>query len=1129
MALLPLAGWAVTDVTVTLYDFTIPYGVEPTAATLKEQYPSAVKVEGATYDEIKEYLTFARVNDGTANWDSNNVGVYSWTLIKAGATGEYNIYLSSNNAKLTIEKATITQTVAGAVAANCAYNSLVDPLQLVTTVPTLSLAEAESTIEYSLDEENWSTTKPSIKKVGNHTVYYRVPGTSNWNAKASVAIGTVEITGSALAENTDYTAPELVAGDLSFQWDDVNGKAVEQTLITAGTTPTNHGTLYYRVDGGAWSTELPTASAAGDHVVYWKVVGDEGYYDVAPANLTAKNIAAVQPTVTAATGATSLVWTGEAQDLLSAAGSATLGATSSVVYTIAYKATAEGAWGPESGVIDNVENVEGTAAGYYQINTKVLAAGNYLAAAAAPITVQIATKPAYTAAPTAADLTWNNADQQLIVKGTGTVDGIVQYKLNDGGWTTDITTIKASDAGDYTVKYKVEAANYTPVAEATIANVKIKKKVLSVKANNVQKTYNGTANIDGDAAVVDGLAAFTYIGRVEATLNFSPVAYGAIDAANKTAGTHEGVLKATTASLEGVSTNYDYTIIPGDLIINQKAITVSAKTGLNINYGADPAISGEYTVGGVVGGDDPWATGQAPVLTTNANAIKPEPGTYTVSFTKGTLKTDGDYKMSEDGENHDGYVIGTANFVVNPDPSSKIVITVLPKTQVYTGVAEDWSNMVPNTDYYVTGLIGSDQLKTAPTFTRSDATNFNVGTYTLTASGAAIDESIAGRYPGGIIYNNSTFEITPAELTATVNQQTVATGATALDQTAWTVTGLQGPDAEAADVKTLLGASLSFNTTEGDVADRADVTTLGTYNKGIMLSITNTNYQLKAGTEFGKLLVISATQFALNPNDVNLESELAVADFETSATQYEIVFDNIEMNIGEWYAMVLPFEVDPLKMVQAFDRYVIFNELNKDMTKDQNIKFTLSLNAIPAGTPFLIKFAPKTGDAANAVVDWNAANFTPATGYGLVKIDKDITPVVDDVITFTGTYTTKNLHYGYAGADVSDKVWWLAHNGMPKAGGGTYTDNNWKKPKTNAHDALPMEAYLYSESGWTTYAPNITVEDFDGQTTSIKSISVEQIHNMTVDGMYNLNGMKMQGVPTQKGVYIMNGKKVVIK
>ena len=1108
MALLPLASWA-TDVTVTLYDFTIPYGAEPTAATLKTQYPSAVKVEGATWDEIKGYLTFARVDDGSANWNSNNVGVYSWTLTKALNTGEYTIYLSSNNAKLTIEKATITQTAAGAVAAGCTYASLGDPLQLVTTAPTLSLAEAESTIEYSLDGENWSTTKPSIKKVGNHTVYYRVPGTSNWNAKDPVEIGTVAITGIYLVENTDYTAPALVAGDLSFQWDAVKSEAVEQTLITAGTTPTNHGTLYYSVDGGAWSTELPTASAAGGHTVSWKVVGDAGYYDVAPANLAPKNIAAVAPTVTAATGATSLVWTGEAQELLSVAGSATLGATPT--YSLKYSAVADPDWGAiASTPIANKADVKGTIAGFYQITTLVAAGGNYEAAAATPIVVQIGTKPAYTAAPTAADLTWNNAAQQLIVKGTGTVDGIVKYKLGDDPWTTDITTIKASNAGNYTVKFKVDADNYTPVPETAIANVKINKKVLSVKVNDVKKTYNGTANIDGDAAVVGGGAKFTFIGRVESTLTLDDahVSYDAIDAANKTAGTHEGVLIATTASLEGVSTNYDYTIIPGNLIIDQKAIKVQAHTGLNIDYGANPAISDEYDVSGLVGGEtkaDAFST--APVLTTTAAASKPEPGTYTVAFTKGTLKANGNYKMSEDGENHDGYVIGTANFKVNADPSSKIVITVLPKTQVYTGVAEDWSNMVENTDYYVTGLIGSDKLKTAPTFTRSDATNFNVGTYTLTANDAAIDASIADRYPGGIIYNNSTFEITKKELVATVNQQTVTEGAAvgALDQTAWSVEGLEGDD-EKAD----LGGTLAF---DGD-----PTASTGLKANAIVLAITNTNYKLKAGSNTGDLLVISTTDFALDPTDTELPSKLAVADGHDG---YSVVFTNKTTTIGEWYAMVLPFDVDPLKMVKAFGRYVIFNELNTAGTDDGNFKFTLTLDKIPAGKPFLIKFAKKDGDTDETVVNW-ATEFIKAT-YGTVTIKKDIVPTTTDYVDFTGTYTAKDLKGLKDGA--GEKVWWLAQ----KAYKG---DNNWKKPKSNMHTAAPMEAYLTAEDKtWTSYAPNITVEDFDGQTTTIKSISVDEIHglNVVAEGWYTLQGVKLQGAPTQSGVYINNGKKVVIK
>ncbi len=46
-----------------------------------------------------------------------------------------------------------------------------------------------------------------------------------------------------------------------------------------------------------------------------------------------------------------------------------------------------------------------------------------------------------------------------------------------------------------------------------------------------------------------------------------------------------------------------------------------------------------------------------------------------------------------------------------------------------------------------------------------------------------------------------------------------------------------------------------------------------------------------------------------------------------------------------------------------------------------------------------------------------------------------------------------------------------------------------------------------------------------------ESLGIESIENtpLTVDRYYTLDGRVMQGAPTQKGVYIINGKKVVIK
>jgi hypothetical protein len=49
--------------------------------------------------------------------------------------------------------------------------------------------------------------------------------------------------------------------------------------------------------------------------------------------------------------------------------------------------------------------------------------------------------------------------------------------------------------------------------------------------------------------------------------------------------------------------------------------------------------------------------------------------------------------------------------------------------------------------------------------------------------------------------------------------------------------------------------------------------------------------------------------------------------------------------------------------------------------------------------------------------------------------------------------------------------------------------------------------------------------DFD-EATGVGSI---ENGKLTIDNWYDLNGRKLQGMPTKKGLYIMNGKKVVVK
>ncbi len=78
---------------------------------------------------------------------------------------------------------------------------------------------------------------------------------------------------------------------------------------------------------------------------------------------------------------------------------------------------------------------------------------------------------------------------------------------------------------------------------------------------------------------------------------------------------------------------------------------------------------------------------------------------------------------------------------------------------------------------------------------------------------------------------------------------------------------------------------------------------------------------------------------------------------------------------------------------------------------------------------------------------------------------------------------------------------------------------------------LPFEAYI-DMSQLPNEARNMTfyVEELDGTVTAINGVTKEVIGTkLNVDGWYTLNGVKLQSAPTEKGIYINNGKKIVIK
>jgi hypothetical protein len=81
--------------------------------------------------------------------------------------------------------------------------------------------------------------------------------------------------------------------------------------------------------------------------------------------------------------------------------------------------------------------------------------------------------------------------------------------------------------------------------------------------------------------------------------------------------------------------------------------------------------------------------------------------------------------------------------------------------------------------------------------------------------------------------------------------------------------------------------------------------------------------------------------------------------------------------------------------------------------------------------------------------------------------------------------------------------------------------------ESNYRAVLPFQAYT-EHKGSNPAPPYFIVGDMGGDTTGIDATLVNS-ERVNSEAWYTLDGRKLQGKPTQKGVYITNGKKVIIK
>ena len=466
-------------------------------------------------------------------FDSADAGVDKTVDVdtsKANITGNnsehYDVSYSSTTVKATIRKAIAKITTAPVPAALTYDGTERDLIATGAVVDPIGVP-----VEYALSEDgSYSTAFPKGTNAGEYTVWYRIQETANYtgeapqSVKAAIAkkqvnpaitldenhfvydgtakepvvtlkeadgttvipageytaaysnninVGTATVTVTAKADgNYSFaaktenftigkkqaevlTAPEAAGDPTVFN-------TRPQKLVTPGAG--TGGTMVYSVDGenGTYSSTIPVKTNAGDYTVHYKVQGDNNHSDsevgsvsvtIAPKPVTATVELRKQDNSLFA----SCVYNGSAQkvdQVIVKDGSTVI---DDGEYTIIYS--------------DNIN------AGTAKVNITDNLAGNYTVTGSATFVIEKA-DIVFAPAPSAAVITYDGKAHELLNPGT-TSGGEVQYALNSPTTTYTAAIPEATNAGTYTVYYKVVGdKNHNDFAARPVP-VTIKRKPLT--------------------------------------------------------------------------------------------------------------------------------------------------------------------------------------------------------------------------------------------------------------------------------------------------------------------------------------------------------------------------------------------------------------------------------------------------------------------------------------------------------------------------------------------------------------------------------------------------------------------------------------------------------------------------
>ena len=207
---------------------------------------------------------------------------------------------------------------------------------------------------------------------------------------------------------------------------------------------------------------------------------------------------------------------------------------------------------------------------------------------------------------------------------------------------------------------------------------------------------------------------------------------------------------------------------------------------------------------------------------------------------------------------------------------------------------------------------------------------------------------------------------------------------------------------------------------------------------------------------------------------------------------------------GKWNTLVLPFDIDDLSGTDLgwsdLDLRTLSASSYDATTKTLKLTFTKATK-IEAGKPYIIRSENEH------------AGYTELSDptFRNVTINATDNSVQTDVVDFIGTYSAIELD-----ASMTDVLYLGKNNTL-----------RWPKGDTTLKSCRAAFVLKGAAVDADAAETRVLIDFGDGEVTGIEMMS-DGRGNMS-DVWYDLQGRKLQGKPTTKGLYINKGKKVIIK